>query len=248
MRFLVSAAVGALVGALVVLAVLMFFPPGSVSPPNPGDDAVRVGDFSELNEKLATLENYLDRTRVELEMMEARIEQIQSARPVQPEYAPSERTEDAAEIPANSGPPALPGDFESEQFKELIRDQIKAVEEEKKKEWEERRKAMNPEEWEKDEFGNHAWQVHRMGVDLGLTVTQKRQYFPLIKEHNERVMSLWEELRKKNPDLNFKEQSKIYQEERKTVLRTTRNLVRNILNAGQQKKYDEMNKQNEWFK
>jgi hypothetical protein len=136
----------------------------------------------------------------------------------------------------------------SERFRRLVREEIVAVEEEKKRKLAEDQKAMQPEEWEKEEFGNLAWSVHRTGQKLDLTRDQKRQYHAIIKEDHDRVRTLWKDLKDQYPDAEQAELSKIYQERTKENTRTTRELVSAILNKEQLEKYEKESKANQWFK
>ncbi|TET39111.1 MAG: hypothetical protein E3J72_01410 [Planctomycetota bacterium] len=136
----------------------------------------------------------------------------------------------------------------SERFRRLVREEIVAVEEEKKRKLAEERKAMQPEEWEKEEFGNLAWSVHRTGNKLDLTRDQKRQYHAIIKEDMDRIRTLWKDLKEQYPDAETAELSKMYQERTKEMTKTTRELVSAILSKEQQEKYEKESKANQWFK
>ncbi|TET31588.1 MAG: hypothetical protein E3J72_21995 [Planctomycetota bacterium] len=137
---------------------------------------------------------------------------------------------------------------ESEHFRQIIREEIRNMEEEKKKKLAQQRKAMQPEEWEKKEFGNLAVTVRRMGLHLGLTDNQKRQYYTIMKEDGDSIQGLYVGLKDQNPGIERKELNRMYRERMGELRNYARDLVTGILNAGQREKYEKLCKENEWFK
>ena len=99
-----------------------------------------------------------------------------------------------------------------------------------------------------EEFKEMAWVVHNNGNKLGLTDEQKRQYYSIIKDDNEKIRTLWQDLKEQYPDADHAELGKIYQERSQEMIKTTREMVSSILNKEQQEKYEKECKANNWFK
>jgi hypothetical protein len=205
--------------------------------------------------RLENLEQNLRETRWTLDILTGEVEAIQDNL-----TALGERTEtgepphaappvpDVPEHRASAREPSPPEPEDSPGLRRIVREEIERAEEERKKKQQEEWKARQPEDWEKEEFKEYAWQVHSTGNKLDLTDNQKRQYYTIIKEHAETTRSLWKELREKNPGGDWKQLSKEYQERSKEMLKTTRDMVLNLLNAAQQKKYKKFCKDSQWFK
>jgi hypothetical protein len=87
-----------------------------------------------------------------------------------------------------------------------------------------------------------------MGNRLGLSDAQKRQYHGIVKEHDERVRQAWQELRDANPSADMRELSKLYQDRTEEMLRTTREMVANILTGKQRGEYEQLCKDSPWTK
>lgn len=252
MRVLVVVLAALVVGAAVfiflsVTAGRSFEPAGAQ-----GLDAARI---DALEQEFADVRRTVERLSASVESLNADVEALassvnggykkavgKSTPPADPEPAP-EAPERGREVPPADVPVDQPGGL-----RQLVREEIKRAEEERKKRIEEERKAQVPEEWEREEFKELAWSVHRMGNKLGLTDKQKRQYHSIIKEHHERVRTLWKDLKDKNPGVEWKELSKLYQQESKELTNTTRKMVSDILDKEQQKKYDKECEESSWFK
>ncbi len=142
----------------------------------------------------------------------------------------------------STGPQA--SDLDS--LRQAIRDEIKLVEEEHQKQVKDAWKARQPEDWEKQEFGNLAWQVHSMGNKLDLTNNQKRQYYEILKQQQETVRNLWQEVIADFPNLKTQERQKVYRERYNEVLKTTRDILSRILTSEQQRKYEKIQKAIGW--
>jgi hypothetical protein len=130
----------------------------------------------------------------------------------------------------------------------MIREEIRVVEEEKRKNQQKEMEARLPEDWEKEEFSHYAWFVHDTGNKLEMTRDQKRQYYTLIKENTESTSGLWEELKKEFPEADNARLSELYRERVREGLNNTRHMVMDLLNKKQQEKYEKMCKESEWFK
>lgn len=198
-----------------------------------------------MEQELADMRQNFEHLNAAVESLGADVEAIAQSindAALNPEPVPSEPEQ------GTDKPPVVEPIDEPGSLRQLVRDEIKRAEEERKKRIEEERKARMPEDWEKEEFKELAWQVHSTGNKLGLSKAQKRQYFTIVKEHSDRIRSLWKELREKNPGTDMRELSKLYQEQSKDMLTTTRRLVSDILTKEQRKKYDKECENNSWFK
>lgn len=204
----------------------------------------------ELQQRIERLNSSVDALEGELAILGERIEKAPPAHGEAP-HAASPRPREA-EGPERAGdaekdaPTADAG--EPEHLRRIVRQEIERAEEERKKRLEEERRASRPEEWETKEFGGLAWQVHRMGTKLGLSDDQKRQYHEIIKDNQAATSSLWQELRNKFPDSDWRQLSESYRERSKELMRDARDQVTRILNKKQQQEYKKLYKDNEWFK
>jgi hypothetical protein len=136
---------------------------------------------------------------------------------------------------------------DTEKLRQLIREEIKREKEEEIRRWQEQSKEAQPEDWEKQEFGNYAWYVHNRGRELNLTEQQKRQYYNIIKDYFDKARTLWEELRKSNPNADWQKLGELYKERYSEMTKATREQVLRILDAEQQKKYRDLFNDNEWY-
>jgi hypothetical protein len=69
-----------------------------------------------------------------------------------------------------------------------------------------------------------------------------------VKEHQERVRSLWQDIQTGNPGAEMQELQKLYKEESDQLLKNTRRQVEEILTSEQREKYQKECKKNSWFK
>ncbi|MHC4662357.1 MAG: hypothetical protein ACYS8W_11770 [Planctomycetota bacterium] len=200
-----------------------------------------------------------------LDSIQSRLENLEKTGGIEWEKAdisesppPSAEDGDEPEAGDTDDSPATSGDDMGEQvdtpaggrdwLRRTIRDEVKAMEEEKKKKAQEDMKARQPEEWEKEEFKELAWQIHNNGGKLDMTDNQKRQYYTILKEDKERTRGLWNTLKEENPDAGHQGLGNMYNEQLKEINRTTREMVSGILNATQREKYEKLCKESKWFK
>lgn len=200
-------------------------------------------------ERIASMEQKQSEVRRELEQLKNSIEMIENrlaqlggqggkmgaqAKETASSAAP------VAEGPADRKEAAASGESGEESVRQIVREELKRVEEERKQELAKQREAQKPEDWEKREFGNYAWNVHFMGLRLGLTDDQKRQYYTITKETAEQMQGLWQELKGQHPQADSGRLSAIYQEHIQEIQRAQRDAIMDILNEEQRKKYNEM--------
>ena len=210
-------------------------------------------------DRVEALELNLARAQQEIEVLKAAIQELSA------EAATSaERTGPAAASPGKAAPAAPEAVVEASpaggekkhimvpppegDIRQVIREEMEKVEDERRKEMEERRKSFIAEQWEIDEFKELASTIHSTGVILDLTDKQKRLYHPILKEYGERIRSLWKEVQDGNPGTEMGELHKRYKEESDRLLKTTREQVEDILTPEQRKKYRKECKKNHWFK
>ena len=242
--------------ALVVAgAVFIFLSVTAGRPFEPaGAQGVDAARLDAMEQELADMRQNVERLGAAVESLDADVEALASSvngvyRKTAGKSTPPADQEPAPETPERGRD--VPADVlvdEPGGLRQLVREEIKRAEEERKKRIEEERKAQVPEEWEREEFKELAWSVHSMGNKVGLTDKQKRQYHSIIKEHHERIRTLWKDLKEKNPGVEWKELSKLYQAESKELTNTTRKMVSDILDKEQRKKYDKECEESSWFK
>ncbi|MCX7702485.1 MAG: hypothetical protein N2234_00055 [Planctomycetota bacterium] len=250
MRAIVLAVVG---GAVAVLSALLYSR-FSVIERNESK-AVSSADKEHLERIEKTL-NEIQRRLQRLETLSATLEDA-VLRP--PDFSPPKSSTSSSSLstpspssssnpPEKKAVPATAEASETERLRQLIREELKRSKEEEMKRWREQSRIEQPEEWEKQEFGEYAWYVRQRGKELNLTDAQKRQYYAIIKDYYDRSRTLWEELRKNNPNSDWRKLGELYQERSSELLKTTRELVLRILDSEQQKKYREMFEDNEWYR
>lgn len=235
-------------GAVVAIVLAFLF-----SASRSGHSAQESGRGGVDEEQIASLQKSQGELRRELEQLKGAVEAIENC--LTELGRQDEKTSPERKEPAGGAAPVgrqeadkrtaqkEPRDFKEggeEDVRRIVREELKRVEEERKKKLAEKREAQKPEEWEKKEFGQYAWNVHYMGLKLGLTDEQKRQYYAITKETTERTKGLWQRLKNDNPETEAGRLSAIYQERVKEVLREQKESLRDILNDEQWKKYNEM--------
>jgi cell division protein FtsB len=251
MRAAVLVILAILAGAALLVLVLARAGNGVAAVPGLEADRERI---ESIEKSVAGLRQELDELRAairtlsdENSTLEERIAAVAQENPKRaPQPADGRGRPDAAS--GESPTPVEEASAESEWLRELVCKEIALAEEEKRRKLEEERKAQIPEEWEKDEFSHYAWQIHNMGNRLGLSDAQKRQYHGIVKEHDERVRQAWQELRDANPSADMRELSKLYQDRTEEMLRTTREMVANILTGKQRGEYEQLCKDSPWTK
>ena len=199
----------------------------------------------ELQQRIERLNSSVEALEGELAILGERIGQAPVAHGASPPRREAEEPEPAGER-ENDTPVADTG--ETGRLRKIVRQEIERAEEERKKRLEEERKASKPEEWETKEFGNLAWQVHSTGTKLGLSDEQKRQYHEIIKDNQAATSSLWQELRGKFPDSDWRQLSNAYRERSKELMKDARDQVSRILDKKQRQEYKKLCDESQWFK
>jgi len=201
------------------------------------------------SQKVAALESELTQMQQVVEQLKTQIETLETqtqaaAGRVTPAAAPEAVAETAPAVEKKHiMVPPPEGDI-----RDIIREEMKKVEEERRKEIEIRNNSWKAEQWEIDEFKELASTIHRAGVVLELTDKQKRLYHPILKDYGERIRSLWKEVQGSNPGAQMGELQKLFKEESDRMLKDTREQVEGILTPDQRKKYKEECKKSIWFK
>jgi len=240
-----------IVCAIVAGLVAVIFATGERGSGLPAADAL---DTSRID----ALERDLIRARQEIESLQETVDVLReeaaaaaergAPKAVPGRAAPAETAEVVEASATDDKKEHVPAPAPEGDIRQIIRDEMKKMEEERVEEMKKRSESWKAEQWEIDEFKELASSVHRMGVVLDLTDKQKRLYHPIIKEYGERIRSLWNELQERNPGAEMTELQKIYKEESDQLLKDTRERVEGILTPAQRKTYREECKKTQWFK
>lgn len=237
--------------AIVAGLVAVIFATGSSGNGLPAADALDIS-------RIETLEHDIARARQEIEGLQDAVEALREEAAAAAEHtgphaapgraAPAETAEVVQASAADEKRENVVSSGPEGEIRQLIRDEMKKMEEERIAEMKKRNESWKADQWEIDEFRELASTIHRTGVILDLTDKQKRLYHPIIKEYGERIRSLWKELQDSNPGAEMGELQKIYKEESDQLFKETREQVESILTPEQRKKYREECKKTKWFK
>jgi len=256
-------------GVVVVIAVvLLLFPLARKA-----NSEVSTEDAAVVEESIDTLKSELRDVRRRIEELDARLKSMEEV-----VVALNERLDDMEKGDGGSAGSASDSEASSkekvsgyakvaavvpsdvERLREIIREEMKRAEESRRRQivdsagrkWRilpsSTRSAEQPEEWEKEAFGNYAWYIHRRGKELGLTDNQKQLYYSIIKDYYDKVGRLWKKIRDENPDADWREIQRIYRERSTEMLKETRESVMRILDAEQQEKYRKMFQDDKWYR
>ena len=231
------------VGSVVVViaVVLLLFPLARKAKSEESMEAAAV-----VEESIDSLKSELQDARRRIEELDARLKGMEEAI-----VALNERLDDMEK--GDGGSAGSTSESEEagdvERLREIIREEMKRAEESQRRQiidsagrrWQilpsSTGSAEQPEEWEKEAFGNYAWLVHRRGKELGLTDNQKQLYYSIIKDYYDNLSRLWKKIRDENPDADRREIQRIYRERSTEMLKEVRESVMRILDAEQQEKY-----------
>ena len=107
-------------------------------------------------------------------------------------------------------------------------------------------KERQPEDWEKEEFGNMASWVHYVGAKVGMDAQQRREYYRIIKDYYDKAGKLWERIREEMKDKSWQQRRRRYWEQSRELLKQTRAEILDILTPQQQEKYRKLFNDDIW--
>jgi len=190
--------------------------------------------------RVSALERGVTDLRGGLDEMLAQLADMRAAATAAHPQQPPRETETSPPQHSNTdSPPAAQAPLSADNLRKIVREEIRRYHEE-------RRKQHEPEEWEKKEFGNKAWIVHRIGAKLGLSKEQKRAYFQILKRFVKQVRELWSRMISETGDRY--EVEKRMEAERKRLLEEAREEVESLLTPQQRTKYRELIKNDRLFR
>jgi vacuolar-type H+-ATPase subunit I/STV1 len=251
--------VAIVIAAVVAAAIFALF---SVSTREPAAETVSRENMEEaridvLERNLHDLQQRLDHLNAAIEAVEGRTVALGSAAEntgKEPTSAPGGDTaakperEDGQPTGEREDAPAIANTGDIEHLRQVVRSELRRVDEERRDNRPRGYQQDNLEEWEKKEFGDLARWVHNRGKQLGLTDQQKRQYHSVVEEYQENTGNLWEQVRKEYPDTEREKLGGIYRERYGELTRDTRELVLDVLNREQQKKYRKLFNDDNWYR